>query len=200
MAARFKTCAVENCNGNAHWEAKGYRGWCCAHYNRWLRHGTPEHEVTTPGDARAFFNEVVLTYKAGGCLVWPYARNQFGHAILFDEGSCARVARLVCAQLIGHPPSPFHEAAHSCGNGHEGCVSPAHLRWATPAENSADKVAHGTANRGSRHVWSRLTEADVKSIREDGAAMSAAAIGRARNISPRTVSAILRRETWGWLD
>jgi len=58
-------------------------------------------------------------------------------------GKRCAVNRLVCAAFHGPPPSPNHQAAHNDGNSRND--SSANLRWATPKENAADKVAHGTA-------------------------------------------------------
>jgi hypothetical protein len=44
------------------------------------------------------------------------------------------------------------------------CVNPNHLRWATRKENEADKISHGTHNRGERHGQSKLTESMVLEI------------------------------------
>jgi len=50
------------------------------------------------------------------------------------------VARLVCEEVYGPPPTPKHHAAHATPNGCIGgvCVSPHHIRWATPSENQQD--------------------------------------------------------------
>ncbi len=199
MAKRFKPCAVDGCNKNAHWDAKGSRGWCSAHYNRWKRHGSVDGGGTTPGDARRYFEEVVASFDGFGCLIWPFARDNFGYAQIFMDGMTRRVPRLSCEARNGPPPAPASEAAHSCGNGHLGCVNPMHLRWATPEENSADKIEHGTANRGYGHVWAKTDEAMVRQIREMGANMGASAISRQLGIPRKRVSMILNRDTWAWL-
>lgn len=40
------------------------------------------------------------------------------------------------------------------------------LAWGTRAENEADKINHGTDNRGERHGMAKLTTDQVKAIRE----------------------------------
>jgi hypothetical protein len=71
----------------------------------------------------------------------------------------------MCILAHGEPELPKHEAAHSCGKGHLGCVNPKHLSWKTPAGNCADKRAHGTDNRGARNGKTRLSAQDVDFIR-----------------------------------
>jgi hypothetical protein len=44
-------------------------------------------------------------------------------------------------------------------------VNPHHLRWATPTENMADMLDHGTRPRGEAHYRSKLTDDAVRQIR-----------------------------------
>lgn len=49
-------------------------------------------------------------------------------------------ARLICEWFHGPPPSPVHEAGHTCPNGeNECCVNPDHLKWMTREENERYK-------------------------------------------------------------
>lgn len=43
------------------------------------------------------------------------------------------------------------------------CINPAHLRWATRAENEQDKITHGRSNRGRSKA---LTGVRVRRIRK----------------------------------
>lgn len=51
MATTFKTCSVDGCNGNADVSARGSKGYCCKHYARLQRHGSPlaGRNRVTPG-------------------------------------------------------------------------------------------------------------------------------------------------------
>jgi hypothetical protein len=70
----------------------------------------------------------------------------------------------MCELVHGFAPSDNHEAAHSCGNGHLGCVNPNHLRWDTPSGNAADKYEHGTLLYGEKHPRVKLTLAQAEEI------------------------------------
>jgi hypothetical protein len=70
------------------------------------------------------------------------------------QGKRTTASRAICELVHGPPPTPKHQAAHSCGNAW--CCNGAHLRWATPAENLADKVRHGTADRHRGPVNPRI--------------------------------------------
>ncbi len=65
--------------------------------------------------------------------------------------------------FIGAPPTELHEVAHHDGDPSNNAVT--NLRWATRAENHADKLRHGTHNRGERHPLSKVTDAQVAAMR-----------------------------------
>lgn len=155
------TCSVDGCGK----PVRNSRGWCSAHYERWLNHGDPLGGRTPRGEPVRYLREHVLTYDGDDCLVWPYARLTNGYGHMYFHGKSRTVSSVVCEQIHGPAPTQMHEAAHSCGKGHEGCITPRHLRWATPVENRADKLIHGTANLGERNGSAKLTEADVLEIR-----------------------------------
>lgn len=122
-------------------------------------------QKTARGEARSYFESVVLTYTGDECLIWPYARSPKGYAVMKNRHGSNIVSRAVCEHVNGPGPTPSHDAAHSCGNGREGCVSQQHLRWATKAENSADRDAHGTTPRGAALPQTKLSPEDVRAIR-----------------------------------
>jgi hypothetical protein len=62
--------------------------------------------------------------------------------------------RLVCWIAHGAPPNNawhVYEAAHLCGN--PKCLTPAHLAWLTPVQNTACRAWHKANGRGWNHVW-----------------------------------------------
>lgn len=129
---------------------------------------------------------------------WPYAI-EHGYPVLFIEGSKRRANRWVCRLAHGEAPAEDSHAAHGCGNSR--CLNPRHIRWATPAENHADKVAHGTIPRGESHPAARLTEADVRTIKAALAAgRSGAAIAREYGVSHSLVSQIKSGLKWRHVD
>ena len=193
--AAAKLCAVDGCDKPSY-----VRGWCNAHYRRWRTHGDPlGGRPSLDGEPLRYFHEVVLAYDGDECLLWPYAKDGPGYAKLWHDGKVRTVSRLVCEHFIGVPPTPAHEAAHSCGKGNLGCVAKRHLRWATPTENHADKVAHGTTNRGERQGASKLTEDQVIEIRALCGFISQSVIADRFGIDQSTVSDIKRRKRWAWL-
>lgn len=189
-------CKIDSC-GKKHLA----RGYCESHYRRWKRHGDPRGGGVANGYLGKWIDEVAMAHKGQDCLIWPFARDkdgypQGGHPLIASK----RAYRVVCELHNGPPPSEVHEASHSCGKGHEGCISPVHLSWKTHDENEADKVLHGTIVKGSRHVNARLSEADVRAIRQMFGTATHAAIAERFGVNRATVSMISIRRTWAWLE
>lgn len=103
-------------------------------------------------------------YQGDECVKWPFAEVR-GYGA-FRHGGKRHVAhRFMCELVNGPPPTPTHQAAHTCGKGHEGCINPRHLVWKTARENSLDRRCHGTAVLNGDGPRGRLTDAQWNEIR-----------------------------------
>jgi hypothetical protein len=149
---------------------------------------------------RDYFQNVVLAYTGDECLIWPFARNADGRARIQHDGRYCTVSRIVCEFEHGAPPTPRHQAAHNCGNGHGGCVSRRHLAWKTTLENAADKVLHGTVSRGESHGMSKLSESQVFEVLSMKGHFSQRKIAARYGVDQGTIKAIHNGKTWGWLS
>ena len=147
----------------------------------------------------AAFLALAISHNEPGCLFWPYGRNTHGVAMMWVSGEMRIVPRLVCEAANGEPPTPDHEAAHNCGNGHLACVSAIHLEWKTRAGNMADMVAHGTSLRGSRSPNAKLSESSVRQILALKGEMLQREIAVLFGVTRTTVSLIHRKVRWAWL-
>ena len=186
-------CTIEGCH-----KPVDARGYCDTHYGRWKRHGDPlVVKYQTP--ARDFYERYVIPFEGDECLIWPFNCGSNGYGYLKVGRKNCPVSRLVCEAANGPPPSPKYDAAHSCGRGHEGCVSRRHLSWKTRADNCADKLIHGTDNRGERHRYAKLTESDVREIISLKGKKTQSEIGKQFGISFQQVSKIHSGGNWGWL-
>jgi hypothetical protein len=105
---------------------------------------------------------------------------------------------LVCTTFHGDPPGPGYHAAHANGDSLDNRAE--NLSWKTPKENEADKIAHGTSNRGDRQWNSKLTLEKVIRIREEYAkgGVTQRDIAVKYGISQPTVSEIVNRRKWAW--
>jgi hypothetical protein len=191
----MKNCTIEGCNKPVH-----AKGLCNAHYHRkW--HGK---DVSAPFLVKVsleqkleFIKTVVLKHESDECLPWPFTKNPAGYGTMHLDGDNSTiVSRFVCEKVNGPPPTPQHQAAHSCGKGHEACVNPRHLSWKTRKENTADAFTHGTFAIGERHPNTSLTQKDSDEIRELKGKFSLKEIAEIYSVSLSTISNIHTGKTW----
>lgn len=121
---------------------------------------------------------------------------------LCDQGTVTstRVNRLILLTFTGEPPTERHQAAHNNGNRQDNRAE--NLRWATPEENCADQLVHGTRPQGSGKTASRLTEAKVKEAKALWASgeYSAIELGARYGVSGPTIWKAVTGKTWSHLS
>ena len=164
-------------------------GLCKMHYSRMYKTGSTEYTSKTQQASSFILN---LPLYGDECIIWPFARYNTGYGIYGKTTAHA----VVCTEAHGPKPSPFHEAAHSCGKGHEGCVAPYHLGWKTRKENASDRAVHDTQRRGADIPGARLTEDNVRSIRREILTSTNKEIARKYGVATATISHIVSRKTW----
>jgi hypothetical protein len=191
-----KICTIADC-GNptcAH-------GLCHKHYARLRRTGDPEGFLPGFKDRRRhvarWVDQYCLSFAGDECLSWPFARDkQNGYARMSgwdtdkQRGRAFSAARVICEKVYGPPPEPWYEAAHTCGKGGEACVNPRHLRWATPADNRADKRLHGTRSVGTKHPSAKLTDEQVAYVRAMRGKIKQVDLARELGVSHAIISRI----------
>jgi len=112
------------------------------------------------------------TYAGDDCVAWPFCRDgrlgrgRIGQHIhgTSDQTKMHWAHRVMCEYVKGPPPTPKHQAAHDCGNGHQACMNPNHLDWKTNTQNQLDRTLHGTKREG-RKPRNKLTPQQVAQIR-----------------------------------
>lgn len=189
-----KLCGVDGCESPS-----GYYGYCLKHGRRWKLYGDPEAFSARYRRVHKWLEDHA-TYKGDGCLKWPFSVGDHGRGAVVMNGNGMSAPRAMCTLAHGGPPTSEHEAAHSCGKGHEGCVNPNHLRWATASENRMDMIDHGTFRRGEKVNTAKLTADQVREIRHIGRSQSGRSLAQRFDVSPAAISAILTRRAWAWLD
>lgn len=194
MADPHRICSVPEC-GKPH---KG-KGFCSPHLERYRRHGDPiagRSARSENGAPRAFLEKVAVPFRGCDCLVWPFAKSDFGHGIVRWRGKMVGAHVVICQKVSGHRPTPRHEVAHTCGNGNLGCVNPAHLRWAERAENIKDAMMHGTWAHGEAHGHATMTEAQARAAIALKGKMTQAHIAAHLGVGVQAVGCIHRGKTW----
>lgn len=192
-------CSAPNCDKSSH-----SKGFCRYHYWRWKHHGDPLADTrkspTSFVGANSQYEWIVnhSNHIGSDCLYWPFQVTARGYAVIELDGERKLASRVMCRIANGRPPDESYQSAHSCGNGMDGCIHPAHLRWATPKENMRDQRHHGTIAVGERHGRSKLTADQVRSIRSDNT-LTVTELSRRNSISRSVVAKIKQRKIWAWL-
>lgn len=195
MAKANRICSIPDC-GKPH---KAH-GWCRAHYERWKLHGDPGGGATPRGAVKDWVLSHI-NYDGDVCLWWPFSASDLkGYAMMRWNGRTTSAHKVLCEMAHGAAPSEKHEVAHSCGNGHLGCVNPRHLRWATRSENHKDKLKHGTDDRGDKSPNAKLSVEQVRDIRRRLSSETLQSIANDFGVSASLISAIRHRKRWSWLE
>lgn len=157
----------------------------------------PNYEVSDFGRVRRAVS-AGTRWPAGRLLKsTPLVKGYLGVTLLKDgKKHTSLIHRLVVRAFIGPKPTPIHQAAHSDGNNQNNVLG--NLRWATPVENAADRLAHGNQPWGSRSPLAKLTEHEVRAIR--AATGRHADIGADFGVSKSAVCHIKSGRCWAHLE
>lgn len=147
-----------------------------------------------PSADRLAREEPLRRLVPGVSAVRGYRRYQ----VALGRGRSRKVARLVALAFLG-PSGPGFEVAHLNGDSLDNRA--VNLAWKTKIDNEADKVGHGTTNRGRRHGASKLTDDDIRAIRSAfRSGERQKDIGARYGVSQGHISMICNRRQWAWLD
>ena len=113
------------------------------------------------------------------------------------------VHRLVLLAFVGPCPEGM-ECCHEDGDPSNN--KPSNLRWDTRKANYADRVRHGTHNRGERHGNAKLTAAIVLGLRARHAELKGSrkiappdtipTLAREFNVYAPSIKDVIRRVSW----
>lgn len=184
-------CVVNGCT-----KPEKVSGMCWGHYARRRRHGAAEGgspSKTESGIGRKWIEDNVL-HAEDDCLIWPFSSTKV--TFVRVDGQARKTYVYMCELVNGPRPTPAHQAAHSCGKRHLGCVNPRHLRWATPKENMADKKLHGTQACGETAWNAKFTAEDVRLIRDSIGKVPGRELARRFGVSDNAISKIRRGHNW----
>jgi hypothetical protein len=143
-------------------------------------------------------------YRGDDCLIWPFSRMKKGYPCVVwpidrpNPKSGILAARYMCQLVNGPPPTEDHDAAHSCGRGTDGCMTPNHLRWASSQENADDRRLHGTNTVGVRHPQAKLNDLKVRRIRRSKADLQT--LADKFGVSIATISMVRSHKAWRHVD
>jgi len=130
------------------------------------------YEVSTLGDVRSLKRKYRANFgirNSGGMSLKVFAASTGYAAVNMTKPGGGRkqllVHRAVLEAFIGKPGEGM-EACHQDGDR----MNPSllNLRWDTRKSNHADKLLHGTAQRGEAHGNAKFTDAQILSVRSRG--------------------------------
>jgi hypothetical protein len=164
----------------------------------------------TPEEAARFWEKVDKSAGPDRCWPWRAALSEKGYGIFGLRGKTYKAPRIVYRDHYGVDPGTLY-VCHNCPDGdNPACCNPAHFFLGTKAQNNADMVAKGRHvpggthssegyQRGEQHHGAKLTEDEVREIRQLHAAggLSYSQIGRRYGIHFTAVGKIIKRVHWG---
>lgn len=128
--------------------------------------------------------------------------NSKGYLQVCIRGKAYKIHTLVLTVFVGPKPVGM-ECRHKDSNKLNNCKD--NLEWATPKENTKDKIAISThyyftgdnARKGEMNSQAKLTKEDVikiRKLRKDG--LTCKQIGEMFNVTGSLISCIDRRKAW----
>ena len=152
--------------------------------------GWPNKRSTRQSNGKLqWLREQASIHTGDDCLCSPFPRATGGYA-------GTNMTWLACEMQNGPRPDG-HVAAHSCVNGHLGCVTPKHLRWATPLENAIERLEHAYQAKARGEVPRYKVELTPDRVREIRTrAETLAEYARRFGVNYQTVYQAANRITW----
>ncbi len=137
------------------------------------------------------------------CWEWTGRRSTYGYGAFRTGGTYSRkqlYAHRFAYELYVGPIPDGLLVCHHCDN--RLCVNPAHLFLGTIADNMRDAAVKGRkmacAKRGERHYRARLTEEQVREMRQlrETTSLTLDEIGTRFGVAKHVVYHVVHRKTW----
>jgi len=133
-----------------------------------------------------------IEIQDNGCWLWTRHIGQNGYGRFGLNGKVYECHRLMLEEKLGRPIHKKLDTRHLCGV--KACCSPDHLEEGTKKENAADMKIHGTLVCGEKHYNAKLTDNDIRAIRQDP--RPASEIAKSYKVSQSNVWCIKQHSTW----
>lgn len=154
------------------------------------------------GLAERLWSRVDRSAGPDGCWPWTGARLPHGYGRMGVGSRREQTRRTELTHRIAYAVHTGEDVSglvvrHRCDN--PPCCNPAHLQLGTMADNTQDMISRGRARggvTGPANGASKLTEADVRTIRLRSAAENHEAISRDYGVSRTAIRHVVERKTW----
>lgn len=154
--------------------------------------------MTDDSAERRFVSRVDTSGGPDAC--WPWlgtiTASGYGQLSIGPRRSCRSVRAHRFAWEREHGPIPEGlQACHRCDN--RPCCNPRHLFLGTAADNQADKRVKGRAASGEANGAHKLTEREVRTMRDEaGLGVAVPVLARRYGVSRQMVHRIVKRTAW----
>lgn len=129
-----------------------------------------------------------------GCWIWMGATQVRGYGEILSSNRKMLAHRASYEAFVGPIPKGMY-VCHACDNVY--CVNPNHLFLGTQKQNLQDMAAKGRSTRGEKNAMSKLTEDNIKEIRQlFVSGVSCKKISKIFEVTTSCISKIKRKETW----
>jgi hypothetical protein len=131
------------------------------------------------------------------CWNWTACLDRGGYGKFQLNDKSVRAHRCSLFLKKGEPPLNKPLALHLCKQNKK-CVNPNHLYYGDDPDNGRDKVKDDTQAKGENHGRSKLTENDVKEIRQKYIPYKYSSIKLAEEyeVSSQLIGRIINNKSW----
>lgn len=158
------------------------------------------HQKPTHRSLFDHFWTYCIQKEPDSCWEWAGSKKKQGYGVLSSRGTTLYAHRVSYEIHIGPIPDGMF-VCHRCDN--PSCVNPTHLFVGTLQDNHRDMMTKGRHNaaHGENASWSKLTDADVKAIRELHAGGTGyRTIAKKYGVGDSTIRDIVKRRNWSHIE
>lgn len=148
-------------------------------------------QVTSPDPITRIFLYTTIT---DSCWLWNGRKSRNGYGVTKHNGKNRPVHRFLWETFYG-PIDKDIVCCHKCDV--RNCINPAHIFLGTRSDNQRDMKEKGRAAKGSKNGYSKLTEADIVTIRQlHKEGFYQREIAKLYGMSQHVIGKVINRVTW----